>query len=106
MHFLKQGYESNCYKPIVAAFMIGHSIWCYGFSFHGNLSEVYTPQESDSPAALLWNRDKSVITSGHEALHQFETKDLKDCYFFLQIANVFYLEKVSLSLRTLTLKIH
>lgn len=76
--------------------MIGHSTWCYCFSFHGSWYEVYTSQESDSPAALLLNPDKSVLAFGHKALHQFKTKDLKDCYFFLQMANVFYLEKVSL----------
>lgn len=94
-----QGNDSTCYKEIVAAFMIGHSISCSAFSFHGNWHTVYIPTEHEyidnSITALLLNPDKSFRASGQEALYQLETNNLEDCYFIPKMTNVFDSEKVS-----------
>lgn len=93
-----QANDSTCYKEFVAAFIIGHTS-CYAFSCHENWDAVYSPQESvfidDSTNALLLNPDKSVRASGREAFYQFEKNDLENCFFIPQVANLFYLEKVS-----------
>lgn len=96
--FFLQGNDSTCCKEIVAAFMIGHTS-CYAFSYHGNWDTVYGPQEpvfiDDSTTALLLNPDKSVRASGHEAFSQFESNEYENLFFIPQMANLFYVEKVS-----------
>lgn len=81
---------------MVAAFMIGHSEWNYAFSFHHDWLEVFNSKRlviKDSfTASLLLNPDKSVRACGPEAIFEFSTGDLDDCYFFQKMSNVF--EKV------------
>lgn len=80
--------------------MIGHSKWCYAFSTHCDWFEVFTPKHSvirgDCTASLLLNPDKSIRAFGPEAISEFRTGDLEDCYFFQQMSNVFDFEKVSI----------
>lgn len=99
LNFVFQGNDSTCYKEIVAAFMIGHSISCSAFSFHGNWHTVKIPTEHEyidnSITALLLNPDKSFRASGQEAFFQMETTNLEDCYFIPKMTNVFDSEKVS-----------
>lgn len=62
--------------------------------------EVFTPKHyilrDDFTASLLLNVDKSVRAFGPEAISEFTTGDLEDCYFFQQMSNVFDFEKVSI----------